>query len=100
MANQPAHRTRQINSSTVPRHGYIARIYNSRWATNMSKLKSIAPIVILVLGGSALLRGQTRAAWMQQAQWGVMTHYLADWQAQVHGLTMTVDEWNKLVDGF
>jgi alpha-L-fucosidase len=37
---------------------------------------------------------------MQSAKWGVMTHYLADWQARVHNLTMSVEEWNRLVDGF
>jgi hypothetical protein len=26
------------------------------------------------------------------AQWGVMNHYLADWQARVHGLTMSVEQ--------
>jgi hypothetical protein len=41
-----------------------------------------------------------RAAWMPEAQWGVMTHYLADWQARVHHLDMNVELWNKLVDGF
>jgi hypothetical protein len=29
-----------------------------------------------------------------------MTHYLADWQAKVHNITMSVDEWNKMVDNF
>ncbi len=29
-----------------------------------------------------------------------MTHYLADWKARDHNLTMWVDEWNNLVDGF
>jgi hypothetical protein len=37
---------------------------------------------------------------MQQAEWGVMSHYLADWQARTNKLTMSVEEWNKLVDGF
>jgi hypothetical protein len=43
-----------------------------------------------------------RAAWMQDPRycWGVMTHYLADWQARLHNLEMTVDVWNKLIDGF
>lgn len=41
-----------------------------------------------------------RAAWMRQAGWGVMTHYLADWQARVNHLTMTIQQWNKMVDGF
>lgn len=43
---------------------------------------------------------QDRAAWMRQARWGVMTHYLADWMARVHNLKMSVEEWNRLVDGF
>jgi hypothetical protein len=44
----------------------------------------------------------TRADWMQDPRycWGVMTHYLADWQARDHNFVMTVDRWNKLVDGF
>ena len=37
---------------------------------------------------------------MKAAKWGVMTHYLADWQARVNNLNMSVDEWNKLIDGF
>ncbi len=46
--------------------------------------------------------GSGRAGWMQDQRycWGVMTHYLADWQARTHKLEMTVDLWNKLVDGF
>jgi hypothetical protein len=37
---------------------------------------------------------------MKDAKFGVMTHYLADWQARVNHLTMSVDEWNNLVDNF
>ena len=46
--------------------------------------------------------GSGRTLWMQDARytWGVMTHYLADWQARVDKLDMTVDQWNKMVDGF
>jgi hypothetical protein len=46
--------------------------------------------------------GSGRAAWMQDPRncWGVMTHYLADWQAGVHSLDMNIDVWNKIVDGF
>ncbi len=43
---------------------------------------------------------QDRAAWMSQAKWGVMTHYLADWKAREFKLQMSVDEWNKMVDNF
>jgi len=63
--------------------------------------KILLPAVLaLVLGCGATAAAQSRAAWMQQAKWGVMTHYLADWQARVHNLAMSVEEWNKLVDGF
>lgn len=46
--------------------------------------------------------GSRRADWMQNPRyaWGVMTHYLADWQARTHKLEMSVDQWNKMVDGF
>lgn len=43
---------------------------------------------------------QDRAAWMPAARWGVMTHYLADWQARTGHLEMSVEEWNRLIDAF
>ena len=49
---------------------------------------------------AASVSAQDRAAWMPGAGFGVMTHYLADWQARTHHLEMTVDQWNRLVDGF
>jgi hypothetical protein len=53
-----------------------------------------------ILGWAAVAGAQDRAAWMQQARWGVMTHYLADWQSRVHHLDLSVEQWNKMVDGF
>lgn len=41
-----------------------------------------------------------RAEWMRTAKWGVMGHYLADWQAKVRQVPMSVGEWNRLVDNF
>ena len=41
-----------------------------------------------------------RAAWMREAKWGVMTHYLADWKARELGAPMTVEKWNEVVDHF
>jgi hypothetical protein len=43
---------------------------------------------------------QPRSAWMQEAKWGVMTHYLFDWIAREQGFAMDVERWNALVDGF
>jgi hypothetical protein len=53
-------------------------------------------LVALVTSGWS----QPRAAWMQEAKWGVMTHYLADWQARAHQLNMSIEQWNKMIDGF
>jgi hypothetical protein len=43
-----------------------------------------------------------RAVWMQDPRyrWGVMTHYLADWQARDHKLEMSIERWNQLIDNF
>ena len=41
-----------------------------------------------------------RAAWMQEARWGVMTHYLADWKAREAKEQMTVAKWNDMIDHF
>lgn len=44
-----------------------------------------------------------RAAWMTEAHFGVMTHYLADWIARRENMPegkMTVERWNDLVDQF
>lgn len=54
----------------------------------------------LVLVFVLAVQAQDRAAWMKAARFGVMTHYLADWQARVHHLDMSVEEWNQLIDGF
>lgn len=56
--------------------------------------------VAVLLAAASVSHAEDRAAWMKQAKWGVMNHYLADWQAKVHNLSMSVDEWNKLIDGF
>jgi hypothetical protein len=37
---------------------------------------------------------------MREGRFGVMTHYLADWIARGSGTPMTVEEWNRLIDGF
>ncbi|MGH7993376.1 MAG: hypothetical protein ACREDQ_07660, partial [Limisphaerales bacterium] len=52
--------------------------------------------------GQQLYHGTGRADWMQNPRyaWGVMTHYLADWQSQVNRLDVNVDLWNKMIDGW
>jgi len=43
----------------------------------------------------------TRAAWMRETGWGVMTHYLHDWIMRgTPRDQLTVENWNRLVDGF
>lgn len=43
---------------------------------------------------------QDRAAWMKEARWGVMNHYLADWIARRERMEMNVEQWNNLIDRF
>jgi hypothetical protein len=53
---------------------------------------------LLASGPSA--REQDRAAWMKEARWGVMNHYLADWIARGEKMNMSVEQWNSLIDHF
>ncbi|UCC98805.1 MAG: alpha-L-fucosidase [Phycisphaerales bacterium] len=57
-------------------------------------------ILVMCCGISGIAEPQGRAVWMKQARWGVMNHYLADWIARVEKMEMSVEQWNKLVDGF
>ncbi len=65
----------------------------------MRSLPGIVAAAMLV-SAAAPAGAQHRADWMQQAKWGVMNHYLSDWQARVNHLTMSVEQWNKMVDAF
>ena len=60
------------------------------------------PQPLVAADGQRLYQGTRRAEWMQDPRyaWGVMTHYLADWQSQVNHLDMNVDLWNKMIDGW
>jgi alpha-L-fucosidase len=67
----------------------------------------LAITLVLLLGGKSGSAEASenpprpdRAAWMQQARWGVVVHYLADWKARDHNLQMNVEQWNQLVDRF
>jgi hypothetical protein len=61
-------------------------------------------LVVSLFGCPARASAGDRAAWMKEARWGVMTHYLADWIARADGdgggRTMSVASWNELVDHF
>lgn len=66
-------------------------------------LNRIAIAFVLVALSGVLCAGaerQDRAAWMQNARWGVMTHYLADWKAREATEQMTVEKWNEMIDHF
>jgi len=75
------------------------------------KMRTIQPALIiatalLLVGDVDSIRGAEsspppeRAAWMQQARWGVMIHYLADWKARDHNFELNAEKWNQLVDSF
>jgi len=58
--------------------------------------------ILILFGLICILTGiqAQRAQWMQEAKWGVMTHYLADWQARTGGFEMSISKWNEMVNGF
>ncbi len=61
----------------------------------------LSSILILSLSVTTLPSNtRDRTAWMQQARWGVMNHYLADWIARRDGTSMSVEKWNELIDNF
>jgi alpha-L-fucosidase len=57
-------------------------------------------IIITALMCGITAAAEDRTAWLERAGWGVMTHYLADWRAQVDGTRMNVGAWNRLIDQF
>src|SRR3954471_3405089 len=57
-------------------------------------------LAVALTCGALAGAGESRASWMRDGKWGVMTHYLADWKAQTDHVPINVDEWNRLIDGF
>lgn len=64
-----------------------------RWLARILTIGTVSSCALVA-------QSQDRAAWMKQAKWGVMNHYLADWKARDLHTEMTVDQWNKRVDNF
>ena len=62
--------------------------------------QALFTVLLVLLWPSLAANGEDRTAWMKEAKWGVMTHYLANWIAQVHNEQMSVERWNELVDNF
>src|SRR5262245_26882329 len=64
-------------------------------------LSWLAVGVMAICCARGAAHAQDRAAWMRDARWGVMTHYLGDWIARRENTgRMTVEHWNDLVDHF
>ena len=66
----------------------------------MFKLPAAALITLGITLACPLCPAADRAAWMQPARFGVMTHYLADWRLRVDGEPASVEHWNELIDHF
>jgi hypothetical protein len=68
----------------------------------MARLKLIVSCIMLLSLSHVCVAAERpdRAAWMRQAKWGVMTHYLSDWKARDMGIEMNIDKWNEMVNGF
>jgi len=61
-------------------------------------MKRYIPLLLILLSISA--KAQERAAWMKQAKFGVMTHYLPDWLSQTENINVDITKWNELIDNF
>ncbi len=72
------------------------------WLSCHSTLRYVlALLVIFSFSTSGITAtSQDRASWMNQAKWGVMNHYLADWIARTTKIEMNVEKWNELIDAF
>jgi hypothetical protein len=59
---------------------------------------SLRVLLLAFLGATAAFAQAPagRAAWMREAHWGVMTHFLADWRARVDGEPASVDQMTAL----
>lgn len=60
-------------------------------------------ITIAILLGTLFvtLSAQNRAAWMQEAKWGVMIHYQPEWLASENQLDpIDIEKWNELIDNY
>ncbi len=68
---------------------------SSRW-----RLPLVAAFGLTFFASVLSVWEQDRAAWMREARWGVMNHYLADWIARRERVRMSVEEWNDLIDHF
>jgi hypothetical protein len=64
------------------------------------RVRCVSAFVLAFFVPVLSLCAQDRAAWMKQARWGVMNHYLADWIARREQMNMNVQQWNDLVDHF
>jgi len=57
-------------------------------------------LLVFIVTSAFAANSQDKAAWMKEARWGVMNHYLADWIARRDGMRMSVEQWNDLIDEF
>jgi len=58
------------------------------------------PWILLLAWAGIAAHAEDRTAWMKQARFGVMSHYLSDWIARADGHKMTIQEWNSLIEHF
>jgi hypothetical protein len=63
-------------------------------------MKRYACTLLLLITLTINVKAQQRAAWLKDAKFGVMTHYLPDWLSKTENLKVDVAKWNDLIDHF
>lgn len=57
-------------------------------------------LLAFIIACSFTAKAQDRAAWLKEARWGIMVHYLADWRARTDSVKMSPEKWNELINQF
>jgi len=57
-------------------------------------------ILLSIILHTFSLTAQDRSAWMKQARFGIMVHYLADWRSRTDSINTTPAIWNDMINHF
>ena len=68
--------------------------------TNIIFLLLIISSSIISCNDTYAQTADTRATWMRNAKWGVMSHYLADWKVRERSEEISVKKWNEMINNF
>ena len=75
-------------------------IFRKNFSTGAKSLFLIISLCIISNTNAFSQTIQNRVAWLRNAKWGVMSHFLADWKAGENNEKMSVEKWNEMINNF